>query len=291
MFNAAHSARTTTFGRGAKIIRARGNEPLTLDEIAVATPSVFAIEKHSSRSERYTYIPTSDVVRGLQKEGFQPFEVRQGGSKIADKKDFTKHMIRFRHAGVRALPDSHREVILVNSHDGTSSYQMFDGVFRIVCCNGLIMADDNGMDAIKIPHKGDIVGKVIDAAYTVIEKGQHVGGLIEHIRSIDLRPAEQEAFAEAARELRFEEGAADQLAPALINQARRRDDVGNDLWKTFNRVQENLVKGGVTYNHTNANNMVSRRSIRPVNSIDGNVSLNRALWTLTARMAEIKAAA
>jgi hypothetical protein len=288
MFNATHSARTTRFGRGATILRARGNEPLAIEQIAQHAPSVFAMEKHASRSEKFTYIPTSDVVAGLQKEGFEPFEVRQGGSKDLAKRNFTKHMIRFRHRGVQALNDSHREVILVNAHDGTSSYQMFDGVFRTVCCNGLVVADGQ-MEAIRIPHKGDVVHQVIDAAYTVIEKGQHIGGLIEHIRSVEVSRAEQEAFAAAAADLRFEEE--HQVPAALINQARRRDDVGNDLWKTFNRVQENLVQGGVTYNHTNAQNIRTRKTVRPVNSIDGNVALNRALWTLTTKMAEIKAAA
>jgi uncharacterized protein DUF932 len=287
MFQSIHSAHTTRFGRGATILRARGNQPLTIEQIAQQAPSVFAMEKHSSRSERFTYIPTSEVLSGLQREGFEPFEVRQGGSKDYQKRSFTKHMIRFRHRSVEALADSHREVILVNAHDGTSSYQMFDGVFRIVCCNGLVVAD-GAMEAIRIPHKGDVVHQVIDSAYTVIDKGQHIGGLIEHIRSIELRPEEQEAFAEAAAQLRFEEET--QLPVRLINQPRRSADVGNDLWKTFNRVQENVVRGGLTYTHTNANNIQSRKTTRPVNSIDGNVSLNRALWTLTARMAEIKAA-
>jgi hypothetical protein len=59
--------------------------------------------------------------------------------------------------------------------------------------------------------------------------------------------------------------------------ARRSDDVGNDLWRTFNRTQENLTRGGMRYVHTDEAGVRSRRKTRPVNSIDGNVSLNRAL--------------
>ncbi len=45
--------------------------------------------------------------------------------------EYTKHMIRMRHAGqVGARPEAN-EIILINSHDGASSYQMLAGVFRL----------------------------------------------------------------------------------------------------------------------------------------------------------------
>jgi len=96
-----------------------------------AAPSIFAEGKHASRSERYTYIPTIDVLRGLRKEGFEPFMVAQGASRVEGKAEFTKHMIRMRHAGqVQTRPEAN-EIILINSHDGASSYQMLAGMFRL----------------------------------------------------------------------------------------------------------------------------------------------------------------
>ena len=80
---------------------------------------------------RYTYIPTIEVLRGLRKEGFEPFMVAQGGSRVEGKAEFTKHMIRMRHAGqVQTRPEAN-EIILINSHDGASSYQMLAGMFRL----------------------------------------------------------------------------------------------------------------------------------------------------------------
>ena len=70
-------------------------------------------------------------MRGLQREGFQPFMVAQGASRVEGKADFTKHLIRLRHAGqVQARPEAN-EVILINSHDGASSYQMLAGMFAL----------------------------------------------------------------------------------------------------------------------------------------------------------------
>ena len=65
--------------------------------------------------------------------------VAQSQSRIAGKTEYTKHMIRMRYAGhAEARPEAN-EIILINSHDGASSYQMLAGVFRFVCCNGLVV--------------------------------------------------------------------------------------------------------------------------------------------------------
>src|SRR3712207_1922383 len=96
-FSSFTSGRITRFGSGGAILRAQS--PLSDEAIMSAAPSVFALEKHSSRSERYTYIPTIEVLNGLRNEGFFPYEVRQGGSRDDEKRGFTKHLLRFRKEG------------------------------------------------------------------------------------------------------------------------------------------------------------------------------------------------
>jgi hypothetical protein len=155
----------TRFGQNTFVIRSE--TPLAEDQMRRAAPSIFAEGKHGSRSERYTYIPTIDVLRGLRQEGFEPFMVAQSKSRIEGKTEFTKHMIRMRHAGqVNTRPEAN-EIILINSHDGASSYQMLAGVFRFVCCNGLVVGDVT--NDIRIPHKGNIQDEVIEGAFRVLE--------------------------------------------------------------------------------------------------------------------------
>ena len=58
------------------------------------------------------------------------------------KSEFTKHMIRFRHMGanvVKVGDNIPEKVILINSHDGTSAYKLYSGIFRVVCTNGLVV--------------------------------------------------------------------------------------------------------------------------------------------------------
>jgi hypothetical protein len=117
------------FGQNTFVIRSE--TPLGEEQMRRAAPSIFAEGKHGSRSERYTYIPTIDVLRGLRLEGFEPFMVAQSKSRIEGKTEFTKHMIRMRHAGQVNTRLEANEIILINSHDGASSYQMLAGLFRL----------------------------------------------------------------------------------------------------------------------------------------------------------------
>ncbi|MBS7726551.1 DUF932 domain-containing protein, partial [Vibrio cholerae] len=100
--------------------------PLSNDEIARVAPSIFAEEAHDSRSDRYLYIPTVKVLDALRAEGFQPFMACQTRVRNTDKREHTKHMIRLRHAS-NIMDKEANEIILLNSHDGSSSYQMMAG--------------------------------------------------------------------------------------------------------------------------------------------------------------------
>jgi hypothetical protein len=87
-------------------------------------PSIFANAPHQSSSERDSYIPTATVLQDLRGEGFEPFMVRQTRVRRDDRRNFTKHMIRLRHASQIAARGEANGIILLNSHDGTSSYQI-----------------------------------------------------------------------------------------------------------------------------------------------------------------------
>ncbi|MBM6427992.1 DUF932 domain-containing protein, partial [Burkholderia contaminans] len=108
----------------------RSERPLSDDQIRAVAPSIFAEAPHESRSERYSYIPTATVLQELRGEGFEPFMVTQTRVRHDDRRDYTKHMIRLRHASQINGREAN-EIILLNSHDGTSSYQMLAGMFRL----------------------------------------------------------------------------------------------------------------------------------------------------------------
>ena len=93
-------------------------------------------------------------------------------------------------------------------------------------------------------------------------------------RAFTLDDGEAEVFARSALVLKYDEpGKTLPITESQILQPRRFDDNHADLWSTFNRVQENLVKGGLTGRSANGR----QQRTRPVQGIDQNVRLNRAL--------------
>src|SRR3546814_13359683 len=74
-------------------------------------------------------------------------------------------MLRLRHASQINGAEAN-EIVLQNSHAGTSSYQMLAGMFRFVCSNGLVCGDT--VADVRVPHKGDVATHVIEAAYEVL---------------------------------------------------------------------------------------------------------------------------
>lgn len=288
------SNKITKFGRGATIATARTDEGFALAEIRNIAPAIFAEGKHSSRSERYTYIPTGEVISGLLDNGFRAVELRQGGSRDDEKRGFTKHMIRLRHSDAKsALVGTSQvspEVVIVNSHDGTSSYQLFEGAFRFICTNGLIFGELS--KSIKVPHKGNVIDRVIEGSFSVIETAKETVEQARELNAIQLTRDEQQVFARAALAYRFEDAATAPVQPEQVIRARRQADIDPTLWNVFNRAQENLIRGGLSGRTINAETQQVRHvTTRPVNGIDGNRDLNRALHTLATEFAKLKTAA
>lgn len=268
-------------------------EALTDEELKRAVPSIFATEAHESRSARFVPVPTIEVLDGLRKEGFDPFFAQQARTRIAGKAEFTKHMMRLRHRSITNGEGEAFEVILVNANDGSSSYQMIPGYFRFVCANGLMVGDT--FNEVKVRHSGNAISEVIEGAYTVLEDAEEITEQVQSFKAITVSDAERVILAEAAHQLRFpdahkEEGKPAPVAADRLLATRRRDDRASDLWTAFNVVQENTIKGGLYGQTRTAEGRIRRQRTRSVGGIDQNKALNRALWTLTERMAELKAA-
>ncbi len=221
-------------------------------------------------------IVTLTVLENLQCEGFQPFFACQTRVRDPGRREHTKHMLRLRREGQitgKQVP----EIILLNSHDGTSSYQMLPGLFRAVCQNGLVCGESFG--EVRVPHKGDVVSQVIEGAYEVLGIFDRVEEKRDAMQSLMLPPPAQQALAQAALTYRFGEDHQPVTAPQILSP-RRWQDESNDLWTTYQRIQENLIKGGLSGRSAKG----GRTHTRAVRGIDGDVKLNRALWVMAEAM-------
>jgi hypothetical protein len=266
---------------------------LSEDEMRRMAPSIFATSAHPSRSERFSPISTIDVLRALKSEGFEPVGVKQCKARDLTRIEYTKHLIRLRRMDDEKkyrVGDTVAEVLLKNANDGTSVYDLLAGLFKILCMNSLV-AQTNTMDSLRVKHQGDVAAKVIEGTYRVLDTATKALEAPVEWSRIMLDRDEQNVFAEAAHEVRFPhvDGHGDTpIRPMQLLIARRTADQQPNLWNTFNVVQENAVRGGLTAMGRDANNRPRRTTTRAVNGIDQDVRLNQALFTLASKMAELK---
>jgi len=257
----------------------RSDHPLQNHEIARVAPSVFAAAAHCSRADTYSFVPTAQVLDRLRSEGFEPFEVRQTNCRKEDKVPFTRHMVRLRHPNMIKADDVTPEIILLNSHDGTSSYQLLTGFFRSICDNGLVAG--NVHSDIRIAHRGNISDNVIDGCIRVVQNLEQITNRVDEYRGKILKLFDQKEFAAKAMELKW--GDVQPFEPDRLLTAHRYEDSSDSLWNVFNTVQENLLKGGIAGRSANGR----RTRTRGIRAIDADVKINKALWQLADEFVEV----
>ena len=274
----------TTFtgsSRGHDRYRSSGSlHPLDNDELRRFAPSVFAENAMPGVSENYSFLPTVHAVNGLRDAGWQPVWVSEQTVRLEIWKGFQKHMIRFQRSDLIARDAEYSpEICLVNSHDRSSAYQLHAGIFRMICGNGLIIADST-FERVSIRHTGFSPSMVVDASLKVLDSLPQLTDAVESFRARRLTPAESKAFAESAILLRYDDLKAAPISPEKLLEPRRAEDAGNDLWKTYNKVQEGILQGGLKdYSRRKTDGKRHPRT-RAVAGLDENVRLNKALWHL-----------
>ena len=270
-----------------------GNQVLTRDELKHFAPSVFATEPSSKTSDKYLFVPTVQVIEQIESQGYSVVKAMQSRAKSAEGRDFVKHLLRFRKTEslenrLLNAKDSSTELILVNSHNGSSAFQLHLGVFRIACLNGMIAGDIFAARSVR--HIGFSNDKIIDAQYQVLENETKLIESVESMRSVELNKDEKMLLAETALSIRYDKDET-QPRPEQLLRPRRQADTGSDLWSTFNVIQENIIKGGLRTISATETGRVVRNSTREVKSVDQNKKLNQALWTLAEEMRKLKGAA
>lgn len=266
---------------------------LTLDNLQRTAPSIFTAEGAAGTSEKYKHISTIEVVQGLMKEGFMPVKATQNRTRRTDKAPFTKHMLRFRHVdSMPTVGGLFPELVLVNSHDGLSSYRLMAGLYRLICSNGLVAGDT--FKQVRVRHQGDVVGNVIDGTYEIMKETKQLIEHAEHMGSVELSHPEKQIFAEVVHQLRFDGDDSltkEAIKPEQFLKPRRHQENGkNDLFTVFNVAQENTIKGGLRGWARDDKGYAKRVTTREIKSIDQNNSLNRALWTLAEKMMQLRGA-
>ncbi len=247
-------------------------------------PSIFASGPSSGVSNRYTFVPTSRIVAGLREHGWVPVAAEEQRIRLEARRGFQKHLLRFRRAEqMETLDEWNVELVLLNSHDTGCAYQLHAGVYRRICSNGLVLSEDS-FEAIRFRHAGLLGDEVVQASFRLLDYVPRVGELVQRFRARCLEARESLALASHALVLRYAKLDDAPVEAETLLKARRPADTGTDLWTTLNRVQENLIRGGVSDFRRDRRGKL--RSVRALRGIDSKVSLNKGLWNAAERLAK-----
>jgi len=260
---------------------------LSTDQLRRHAPAIFATAPDHAVSDRYGFVPTIEVVNALQSEGWYPVRAQQTRSRTPERRSVSRHIVRFRQDPDRQIQvgDSVAELVLSNSHDRTSAYQLDLGLFRLICSNGMV-TPVGAMGGIRVRHGRKVVDEILDGSIALIDEAPEVATAVDRFRSLRLSLDEAQLFAQSALTLRYGEDwiNVSPVTPDAVLQARRSEDREVDLWHVFNRTQENLLKGGIPGRSANGRHTHTR----PIRSVTEDVRLNRALWQLTEHFAALK---
>lgn len=278
---------------------------LTIDDLKQYVPSAFATHAQSDVSDQYTFLPTSEVIDKMLAEGWVATRAQEQRVRLESRENFQKHMIRFCRQddadkfqahirpGVHTFLEPRRpdlirpEIVMFNSHDRTSAYKLELGLFRLACCNGLIVCDSS-IASISVVHKGFEPAKVIDASFELIGHADEVMDKVQDWQGFKLSDEQSRALAIGAHAFRWDEPHKAPVAPEKLLQARRTSDQGQDLWRTVNRIQENITKGGQRdYSRRRPNGEVLGK-VRAIKGLDEDTRLNKAIWAMAQALRDGK---
>lgn len=256
------------------------DDGLSLAVVRALAPAAFASAAHERTSPKYTFIPTERVLKGLMSAGFVPVEARQTHARLASP-THVRHIVRLRRRFETVqLKDSVPEMVFLNSHDGSSAYQLRMGLFRVVCTNGLIVSHGT-FPAFCVPHRGNVVDDVISGAMRLSERFEALAAQVERMERHHLFKDEQLRFAERALAMRYETPTeSGSMQPSQLLHCRRIEDTGDNLWSVLNRCQEALLRGGLIRRSATGRPSRTRR----ITSIKEEVRLNSRLWDLASEI-------
>ena len=260
--------------------------PLSNEILKEKVPSVFATSPSFEVSEKYAFIPTIDVVEMFRNNNWYPVEAKESFVRFKINQGYQKHLIRFRHMNdFLTNKEEAIEIVLTNSHNRTSSFIIQAGVFRFICGNGLVVAN-NLFEKISIRHIGFKEAAVKESIDKIVANTDIIHKKLDLYKQIELSHNEIFSLANAAKDIRFK--AFQEVDIYTLIQSHRKEDNENDLWRVFNKIQENAIRGGVR-----GKNIITGRNFtsKPIKSIDSLISINEKLFDLTDRFASIKLSA
>lgn len=254
-------------------------QKIDTESLKEIVPSVFASRRNIKMSEKYVHVRSADILETLAERGFVVTSAAQDTARERDP-NYVRHELRLTHESRIGEPakvgGTVPQIVIENSGNGRTKFRSRAGLYRYWCANGCTMG--TSFETIELIHMHDAAAQVADMLERITGQFERIEAAVEAWHKIKLSRYKQTNFAKKALELRFGEKSAKAYDPKVLLTVNREMDEGDDLWHVFNRVQENVLRGGFS-------DKDGGRKIRQLNGITSQRDLNVGVWDLAEKMA------
>ena len=258
---------------------------LNENDLRALCPLAFKTEPtNPDVSDRYVQATTIDVVKDMEKLGWYPVQAKQCRAKRGSKGIRSFHMVAFQNPDVKITRNGEVEcyprIILTNSHDGFNSFKFMLGLFRLVCSNGLVVADEEFAN-LSIRHINYTFEELRETVRIAMESVPEKVKVMNDMKNTILTQEQKEEMAMGAMKIRKGLDVSDELQmtdetiQGLLEPVRT-EDKGDDLWSVFNVLQEKVIKGQFYF----SNGVSKARKQRGITSIKKDLEVNTKLFGL-----------
>ena len=261
-------------------------DSLNMDELKmicpeIATPEINpALRQKLGITDKYVHVPTEKVIEDVMKLGWTPINAYRVASR-GKRTGTGRHMVKFiNYDFMQEGKTEYPELLLTNSHDGTTAFKLDVGIFRLVCSNGMVVKSQD-FGSMRVRHYGYDFETIKGAVNELVEQIPDYLKQVEDMKEQKLEREQMLEFARQAAMLRMtkvNESAIDEVVDVEdLLESTRKEDEGDGLWEVFNRLQEKVVNGKFNYALGK-----KERKARPVKGFKSQVKLNQGLWELAS---------
>jgi hypothetical protein len=244
---------------------------LSLDQIRESAPAIFTTDRSPKVSPRYSFVPTIEILDKFLDNGWRVTNASQRG-----RDPHGRHFIRLGLNELPAVGDCLPELLISNSHDGSTPFNLRTGLHRLVCSNGLTVptALSHNFATRHLKFSVEEVKQVTDE---FAKKLPYISEKVKLMSEKALSWKEQCDYVDQAKIIRW--GSKDS-SPFLkhfeVLKPLRDEDSEPTLWNIFNIVQEKFVRGGISL--TNLDGKIRKSS--NIKNFERVNQINTQLWEL-----------
>jgi hypothetical protein len=243
---------------------------MTIQEIKSIAPAVFTTSADPKMSKKYSFVPTIDIMEKFTNEGWELASVKQNGKGL-----YGVHELRFRNGELPKVGDTLVEAIIKNSHNGLTTLSVSAGLHRLCCSNGLTVPTSTA-EQFNVRHMGFDSEEVKRLTESFATKLPIIQNSVDKMMDRMLTEGEKIDFAKSASIIKWGMGSVPYLDYEELITPQRLGDNNDDLWTTFNILQERFVRGGLEYRGQSGR----KTSLKGLKNIMATNQMNTKLWEL-----------